>query len=594
MKISLTKRPFLTLTRGFEGLVSVVILCVLIVYPLGTLLIQTVFPHIFDYHMSWRLSFRPLQEVFQNSGNLAAVFNSLWIGVMAAIFATILGTITAFGTVFSPKGLARLIHALTWVIFFTPSYVIAQGWLILLQDGGILSQLLNLPMGWSQWFFTPMGLVMVMGLRYFPFVHFAMVQAIGHVGPELIRAARLAGAKRIRRFVSIWFPLLAPAWMAGASIAFAEGFGDFGFAAAITPQMQLPLVSYQIYSALNEAPVSYATAAGLSLLVILVTALALWLQFFLLSRRSYATVSSATRVEQESPRHVGPSGWVSLILAGLAFVMPVGATLMQSLWKTQTGGMALSNFSLDAYQSILSPRGDGLSSLVRSFLYALVAAVFTSLLALFIASQMTFNKTPAAKFANLLTMATIAVPGVVLAAGFVFAWNAIWLIPLHLVLYGTPICLALAFIAGSLPYAIRLQLGAMSQLSPNLLMAARTLGAKRLTVIWRIVLPLVRETAISTFLMTFTGTIFELPAASLLYPAGAPPFAVDIASKFNAFLWSQGAAMTIMGLIVVLGSYGFGTMLLRRGLSIHRQVPDVGAVLQSMEGRNVYSCNECG
>lgn len=557
--------------RSFQSAPSLLLMSVLIVYPLGALILQIVFPDVFNYHMSWRPSLASVHKVLGNPLDLEAVFNSLWIGCVAAIVAISIGTVTAFGGIMAKGWLKSFINSCVWVIFFAPSFVIASGWVILLQQGGVLQLTLGLSPTYFSWFFSPAGLFIIMGLRYFPFAHFAMTQAIQNVGPEYVNAARMLGARKAQVFFRVWLRLLTPALLAGATIAFADGFGDFGLAAVITPQMQIPMVSYQIYASLYETPVDYSSAAGLSLVVTLITATALVLQFWWLNKRSYNTVSSSSKTSgQWSGSGSRVVIWLTVFFVVIGLVLPLGATLMQSFWKSDLSGIAWNNWTFSAYASALSVGGAGLQALLRSAEYALIAAAATATLGLFVAQQMTFSKSLTSRILNTLTMATIAIPGVVLAAGFVFAWNAQWLIPLHLIIYGTPLCLALAYIAGHLPYTIRLQLSALTQISPNLLTAAQTLGAKRRVVLYRIVMPLVSETVVSTVLITFTGVIFELPAATLLYPPGQPPFSVLVQQQFNAFQWSEGSALTMIGMAVVFASYLLGSLLLRRGLASSR------------------------
>ena len=562
---------------------SLIVMGVLIAYPLGALLLQIAFPHVFGVQMNWRPSLATVRSVFTNPINLQAVADSLGIGAAAAVLSVLIGVVTAVGSTAAPRRAARIIEGGVWAVFFTPSYVVASGWLLLLQPGGLLQQLTGLPPTAFNWFFSPVGLLLVMGLRYFPFTHFAVKQAITNMSPSLIEAARMLGARKWDVARRIWLPLLAPAIFAGASISFADGFGDFGLAAAIAPQMQIPLVSYQIYSSLYETPVNFSSAAGLALIVVAVTGGALWLQFWWLGRRAYWTVSGSRRTTPAKTARVTLLTGLCAAIVGLAVILPTGATIVQSLFNSPTAGFSLSNIGFNAYASLVTGSQNDLTALLRSIQYAVAAAVATALLALFVAQQMTFHKSFASRLLNTLTMSTVAVPGVVLAAGFVFAWNARWLIPLHLVLYGTPLCLGLAFIAGQLPYGIRLQLGALSQIQPNLLTAAQLLGARQRAIVRSIVMPLIRETVITTFLLTLTGVIFELPAASLLYPAGQPPFAVVVQQKFNSFLWSQGSALTLIGMTCVLAIYLGGNALIRRFL----RGPAATAVAPATEAETV-------
>ncbi|CAA7601723.1 Binding-protein-dependent transport system inner membrane component [Acididesulfobacillus acetoxydans] len=546
---------------GAGDVPGAILLVVLIAYPLATLLGQALLPHLFSKPMSLLPSLAPLRSVFGSKLNLEALVNSLSIGLAEAVLAIALGSFSALALARVPRKVGVVLDAFIWVVFFVPSYVIAQGWVILMQDKGILAQLTGLPNGWSAWFFTRFGLVLIMGLRYFPYVHFGMQEALLHINQDLVQAGRAAGAGRRQIMTKIILPLLTPAWLAGGSIAFAEGFGDFGIAAAITPQAHIPMATYQIYASLSEAPVNYPAAAGMSMVVVLVTAAAIVLQFWWLKKRNYNTLSSAASRDPAggSNRRSMAVGVAALLF--VALFLPLGATLCASLWKTWSGGMSAGNWTLSHYFRALRLGGDGWQALGRSLEYSLVTAFLTMSMALVVGFQMSFKDSRLSRLLNILTMSVIAVPGIVLAASFIFAWNAVWLIPIHLVLYGTPVCLAMAYIASSLPYAIRLEVGAMSQLPANILKAAESFGARNRTVIRKIVLPLVRGTAISTFFMTFTGVMFELPASSLLYPPGQPTFSVLIQSKFDNFDWSGGAALTVIGLVVVFAAYGLGRCL---------------------------------
>ncbi|MGG4495511.1 ABC transporter permease [Brevibacillus reuszeri] len=552
---------------GFSSLPALLLMAVLILYPLGCLLLQAVFPHLYDMEMSWQPSLTSIIDVLSDNANTKAILNSAVTGVCAAFVATLLGTLTAYSVYRSGGKVKAALQAAVWLLFFSPSYLIAQGWIIFMQDGGIASQLFGLAPGWSDWFFSRFGLILVMGFRYFPFVHLAMSQAFSQLGEEYIRAARMLGANKRVLFTRIIFPLLTPAWMAGASIAFAEGFGDFGMAAAITPHSHVPTITYRIYTALNQAPVNYSEASVLSAIVLLVTSLALWMQFRWMKKGSYTLISTHTR-PIESKGSTRGAAWTSMVLLVFALLLPFGSTLTVSLWKSWSGGIAASNWTLSHYTTILDPNNGAMLAISRSLLYALIVAVTTLVLGIIISFQMTFYQNKINKALDMIIMSTMAIPGVVLAAGFVFAWNATWLIPLHLVLYGTPACLALAYMASALPYSVRLQLGAMSQLSGNLLTAAQVLGAGKTRVLRAIVLPLIKMTVGSCFALTFIHTFFELPASSMLYPAGKPPLPIAISARFNSFDWPAGSAMAVEGMLVLILLYGLAYRWLRK--PVHR------------------------
>ncbi len=94
--------------------------------------------------------------------------------------------------------------------------------------------------------------------------------------------------------------------------------------------------------------------------------------------------------------------------------------------------------------------------------------------------------------------------------------------------------------------------GALAQVGEHLLEAARLAGADTSRIFTRIVLPIVGTALLSTWMLVFTGTIFELPASELLQPPGQPPLAVEIVNQYNNFKQGPGTAMTIVALVIVI------------------------------------------
>lgn len=598
------KKLFVRLGEKLGSVFCIMAMTIVVVYPLVALLLQSIFPHIFDKVSSIVPSMTNLINVFTDKVNFLALFNSITIGLLSALIAVILGTFAAISIYHMPKATASIFNSLIWTTFFMPSYVIAEGWMLLMQDGGILTQIFGLPSGWSSWFFTRYGLAVIMGLRFFTYVYFSMHQALKNIGVELLNAGKIGGATKSQLFFKITLPLLTPALLAGASIAFAEGFGDFGIAAAITPNSHIPLLTYQIYSSLNQDPVNYSVAASLSVIEVLVTSAAIGIQFILMRKKSYVTTPSFKKTDNNTRNYDVKFKYYSIFFIGmvmiiiLSFILPLMSNICASLWRVWSNGINSSNWTFTHYRDAIQINGDGYASLLRSISYATIVTIITVPFAVILAYQLIFKRSFTSKFLNVLNMSTIAIPGVVLAAGFVFAWNAVWLIPLNLVLYGTPICLAMAYLAGVLPYSIRLQTAALSTIPPNLLKSAKVFGAKNIQIIFKIIVPLVSITTISTFFMSFSGIMFELPAASLLYPPGQPPFSVMIQSRFNNSDWSDGAALTIIGILVVFLVFILTRSILwymahrRQSISVVQDVDLTNTSSQNNEVQAVESINQ--
>jgi iron(III) transport system permease protein len=212
---------------------------------------------------------------------------------------------------------------------------------------------------------------------------------------------------------------------------------------------------------------------------------------------------------------------------------------------------------LDNYTTVLSQGSDYLDSLTRTFWLAFGTATVTAIIGLPIAFVIRRTQLPGRRLLSLFTLVTIAVPGIILACGYIFAWNAPYLQYIGIggdtgiQFYGTVWILFAAFIGGSLPYTTRLSIGALDQVGQNMLDTARVQGAHLFHVLTRIVAPLLRTHLLSVWLLVFTGTLFELAAAELLYPPGQPTLPVLITGLFSTFRVGPGMALSILEVALI-------------------------------------------
>jgi iron(III) transport system permease protein len=241
-----------------------------------------------------------------------------------------------------------------------------------------------------------------------------------------------------------------------------------------------------------------------------------------------------------------------------ALVIPIGTCVVLSLLHAFGQGLTSSNWTLDNYTAVLTQGSDDLDALFRTLWLALGTATITAIIGLPIAFVIRRTQLPGRRLLSLFTLVTIAVPGIILACGYIFAWNAPYLQYIGIggdygvPFYGTVWILLAAFIGGSLPYATRLGIGALDQVGQNMLDNARVQGASLFQLLTRIVAPLLQSNLLSVWLLVFTGTMFELAASELLYPPGQPTLPVRIIGLFNDFKLGPGMALSILNIGLVI------------------------------------------
>jgi iron(III) transport system permease protein len=539
--------------------VPVVVLVLFVLYPLAAIILQSIFPQLYATPPSFVPSLDALKQVTATQENYKALFNSLWLSGVTAVLACFLGTTLAILARRTDLPLRRAMDTLVWIVFFIPSFLVGEAWSLTMIRGGIPDQYLHFSDALINGFFSPIGVIFILSLKTFPFVYLSVSAALYWLGSEFEDAARLVGARTWRAWLSINAPLLLPAIFAGGLIAFAEALSDFGTAATIAQSSNVTLVTYQIYAAINTSPVNFALAAALSLLLFIAISLALLIQAAILRTRSFQVISGRNR-----PAHtIALGGWkwpatgFCIVVFLVALVIPLGMCLVLSFLQAFGQGLTASNLTVAHYRAVLMQGSDDLDALIRTVWLSLGTATITTLVGLPIAFIIRRTSLPGRKLLSLFTLVTIAVPGIILASGYIFAWNAPWLEYIGIggaqgiQFYGTIWLLFAAYIGGSLPYATRLSIGGLEQIGQSLLETAQVQGANVFQLLVRIVGPLLRSSLVSIWLLVFTGTMFELAASELLYPPGEPTMPVRIVSLFNDFKLGPGMALAMLNIGIV-------------------------------------------
>jgi len=527
----------------------------LIVLPLGSVVGQAVFPRLFARHASLMFDASALIRVLKTPADFHMLADSVLMSAGAALAAALVGGGLALVVGRTDIPARGLWTGLVWCTLLLPSFLLTEGWTFFLQREGLLSRILPEPAWMQNVFGSPWGVGAILALKFFPFAFLTVTTALPWVGGEHEAVARTLGAGRAAVWRRIYLPLLLPFFLSGAAIVFADVLSDFGVAITVAESHQFPLLTYGIYSSLYDVPTDFGGAGALSLLLTLAVAAALAVQFLILRGSRYATIHSGYR--PPVPASLGRLRLPALLAVaaffGLALGIPAGSILLESFLKTLGFAMAPHAVTLSNYSSLAGGVGVRASG---ALFYSLRLAAVTATVAVLFGTLLAYLGTHGSGWVGQLlegvSLWTISVPGIILAAGYVFLWNQPWLVPLHLDLYGTVWALTLAYLAGGIPYVLRFQMGALAQLDRRLLSAARVLGAGIGRLLYRIVLPLVAEGALALWLFVLAGTAFELPASEFLYPAGHPTLAVEVNHFFNTGLYGQGTALAVTAAVALI------------------------------------------
>jgi len=186
-----------------------------------------------------------------------------------------------------------------------------------------------------------------------------------------------------------------------------------------------------------------------------------------------------------------------------------------------------------------------LDPILASLTVASLVGVASALFGTYAAYIVTRKRPAAAGVIDALLMIPIALPTVVIGLALLIAFHR----P-PLMLTGTPLIVALAHFLIVFPFTYRSVAGVLEGLDPRYEEVATSLGAGEATTIVRIVVPLVAPGILSGFILSFALSMGELGATSMVYPPSFQTMPVAIFGLVERGFYAQGAAMSVILLVV--------------------------------------------
>ena len=546
---------------GFAAL-----LCVLIVLPIYWL---------FYYSVSDRsgaFTLANFSTLFSDPSFIDPLITTLIVSVSTGVVCCVVAAPMGWLVARTDMPGARLVRYLVMASFVTPPFLGAIAWeLLAAPNSGLLNKLFRVVTGAppDEYLFniyTLPGLIFVIACYTFPYVFVLVANALDRIPGDLEDASSILGGRTWITARRVTIPLVLPALLAGALVAFLQAMTLFGSPAILALPAGFHTMTTKIWSLFQYPPKpELAAAAALPLLV--VTVILLRAEQMILGRRGYSVIGG----KSGEPRLI-KLGWWRWAALGLCFVvllnpiiLPYGALLNAALSPVASQPVTFATMTLHNIEWVFFELSTTRLALWNTILLGFGTATIGTLLAVVIAYLTARRAVRGYRILAFLATTPIAIPGVVLGVGLFLTYTQ----P-PFVLYGTLWILLIAFVTISLPSAYQQLQSAVRVVHPELEDASRILGATRLRALWEVTAPLLRTSVIATWCFIFVGTIRELSAAIMLFTSETKVVSVLIfdlnESGDLAAISVLGIMMLIITLVVVVAINripGFGSVRLR-------------------------------
>ena len=393
-----------------------------------------------------------------------------------------------------------------------PSYMMGYSYVGILEYTGPLQAFLRNSLGMQ--FKGPLidimnmpGAVFIMSISLFPYVYVICRSSFLRQSHAMQEAALLLGSSRIRMFTRIALPMARPAIAGGIALAGMEVLNDYG------------TVKYfgvdTFTSGIFRAWFSFGditTAIYLSGILTLIVLFLIWLENVQRGSRAWTSQSSKNKPTRRIETNTKSGRWFYTAVCSVVLLISFMLPLMQLIyWVSLT------------WKSVVN--SEFVLLIFRSFSLAIGSAVVIATLSIVLLYAVRLSPLKWTRYITRTASLGYAIPGAVIAVGVMIPMMKadrfiIWLTSNQsgMILSGTLIILVVAYIVRFMAVGYNAIDAGFQKSGPYVNEVARSLGASSLRTLWKIDIPLIKNSIAGAILLTFVDILKELPLTLILRP----------------------------------------------------------------------------
>ncbi|UPK40581.1 ABC transporter permease subunit [Bradyrhizobium sp. 186] len=520
-------------TRAAMGAPLVVLLVLFLVYPVGQLLLLSVYG-------DSGFTLAQYRQLFASSVYVDVLLITLKISLVTTLVCVVTGYPIAY--LISMVDKERKATLLFWVLlsFWTSFLVRAFAWIVLLGRNGVINKLL-ISLGIIS---SPASLLynfgsVLVGMvnALLPLAVLTMLSVMENIDRNLPRAAATLGARPGMAFWKIYFPLSLPGVAAAGIMVFVTAIGFFIVPALLGGRretMITQLIIDQIQQTMNWG---FAGAISVLLLIVVLVVFAAYDRLLGLSTMTGATAArNAVPSRLSGPIQKAGDAILTLLGEGSDFVLRLLPSRRRGRGSDQPG-LGLQAFAwtmlliISAPTILMIPLSFGSGGLnwppqgftlhwyetvlhspvwTQALLRSLLVGVGTGLLAMLIGTPAAFllvrSDIPGKAAWLAFILSPIVVPRMIIAVGLFYLFARIGLI-------GSTVGLILGHTVVAVPYVVMTMMAVLRNYDTRLDHAAQSLGAGPAATLRYVTFPILGAGMMSSFLFAFATSFDELTIA---------------------------------------------------------------------------------
>ena len=442
-------------------------------------------------------------NALQRPGLLRSLGNSLLVWSLTVGISFPIGVAIAWLLARTKIPCSRTLEFLFWVSYMVPSLPTTIAWITLLDpDIGMINVGLKNLFGLDQ---GPFNIFSVPGIVWANLMGHGisikvmlLTPAFRNMDAALEEAGRVGGASNLRTLFKVTLPLMISPIILVFALQLLRIFQSFETEYLLGMPFGFYVYSTKVYSLIRNAIPNYGEATVLASLTLLMIALIIPLQRWILERRRYTTITGNFRAGLID---LGKWNYVAFVVLVLLLTLltigPVAVLILGSFM--QRIGYFVLGYTLDHWRLVLTDPVF-VKALRTTLSLALTAAILSPLIFSILAYILVRTRLPGRGALDLIIWGAGAIPGILAGLGLLWVFVST---PGLNALFGTIWALILVVILQGKTTGVNIMKGVLVQVGADMEEAARVAGAGWLRTYFKIWLPLLMPTLILLAMMNF-------------------------------------------------------------------------------------------
>lgn len=530
--------------------VVLLVLGYFLVWPVLLLLINS-FNAAGDWFVEPRVwGFRHWQNAFLRPGLLRSLGNSLLIWSLTVSFSFPTGVAIAWLLARTRIPFSHSLEFMFWIAYMVPTLPTTIAWISLLDpDLGLINVGLTKLGLFTQ---GPFNIFSVPGIVWANLMGHGiaikvmlLTPAFRNMDSALEEAARVGGAGNLRTLFRVTLPLMLPPMMLVLALQLLRIFQSFETEYLLGMPFGFYVYSTKIFALIRDPVPNYGEATVLASMTLLLIALIIPVQRWILERRRYTTVTGSFR-----PGLIDMGRWNYAAFGAIAcllVLLTVGplSILVLGSFMTRIGYFML-GFTLEHWKLVLSDPVF-IKALGTTLVLGTTAAVISPLLFSVIAYILVRTRLPGRGALDLMVWCSGAVPGIL--AGLSLLWLFLGTPGLSF-LFGTIWALIIVVILQGKTTGVNVMKGLFVQIGADMEEAARVSGAGWLRTYFRIWLPLLMPALMLIAVMNFVSAASATGSIILLASRDTMTLSL-MALELSSIAVSNREAASIISIFII-------------------------------------------